>query len=84
MILCEPSVPDDGVYVTEQLLAVALMLASWQLAKKDDGESSEALTVPDAGVEFGPDVTSLTVTIHESLVPTTTEDDAQLTKVAVD
>ena len=60
------------------------MLASWQLARKDDGESSEALTVPDAGVELGPDVTSLTVTVHESLVPTTTEDDAQLMKLAVD
>lgn len=60
------------------------MPVSWQLAKTDDVESSETLTVPDGAVELGPDVASLTVTVHESPVPTTTEDDAQLMKLAVD
>lgn len=60
------------------------MLVSWQLAKMDEGESREKFTVPDAEVELGPELTSLTVTVHESLVPTTTEGDAQPMKLAVD
>lgn len=54
------------------------------MANKDEGESREKLTVPDAGEEPVPDTTSLTVAVHASLAPTITEDDAQLMTLVVD
>ena len=39
--------------------------------------------VPEGAVELDPDWRSLIVAVHESLVPTTIEDETQLMKLAV-
>ena len=65
------------------MLAVELMLPSEQVANIEEGESSEKLTVPVGAAEPDPDWRSLTVTVHESPVPTTMDDKVQLMRVAV-
>src|SRR6267378_5076525 len=82
-MLWDHSIPDAGVNVPLQLLAVELTLPSEQVANIEEGESREKLTEPEGAVEPDPDWRSLIVAVHESLVPTTIEDEMQLMKLAV-
>ena len=83
MIVCVPSVPGLGAYVSEQALAEELVELRVQA---DEGEKEPELlaandTVPVGAV--GELEVSVTVAVHVVMVPTTKEPGSQITPVVV-